>query len=631
VADLKPLKLKSQLAHTKYPLSERLPFASVVVDVPAFHLESTLTYSIPSHLDEDLTVGSLVEVPYGATDVRGVVISRQQEAGVGGAIKQVTKLLCPIPLSNDKHMAFVRELAADFVCTPWDILSSAIATPVALGFKKFESQQQSTNGNFDSSANEILPEDLRQWLSSRERILGAIELPLSHPYWNSLVEITSHRAKLGSVLVVVPDDRDIRILENFFQVLGLEVNSLSSSMRKSERFQSFLNLQSGGAQVTIATRSAILAPLPERSSIIVLDDTDPSHYERKAPTWNTREVALLRSRDHSVIFVSVAPSFELLALAQAGQLPLYIFPKSSKFQVTFGQDLASSSMHQGIAKALKKGSVLIRTQSAGFVNSFSCHKCRNVALCGCGGKLYFTKDSRDPRCNICEKVVVDWQCGYCGEHRIRAGSLGVERLALDYARSFPYIPVLYSQADSTLDELPTTPHLVLSTTGVEPVGLYQAMALLDLETALDQPTLRASEITRLQTLRALSCLASNGTLFITLPTAHPFSQELARRSFHDGALREIAQRREARLPPITRVVVAIASELTPLINVLKALESEFELELIGPLKSASKSRVIVKVPRDRFPHLATRLAEVNRVLSLHKSDLITFHIDPYEI
>ena len=630
MAEIKPLTLRAERATSKQPVSERLPYARVLVDTPAFHLEALLDYSVPQSMDGSITEGVLVEVPYGHGSAMGIVLERMESVSISGQIKQVTKVLSQLPVSNSAHIAFLQQIAANYGCQPWDIVRSAIPTPVATSTKKFI-QAAASEVNFQPDGvalPEDLPEELVAWLQGGQ-LRALVQLPITRPYWNVVVDIISIRIQKSPVLLVVPDERDIRILTERFAGAAIPANVLTSSQRKSERFFNYLQLLSGRARLTISTRSGILAPLPKEATLFVLDDADPAHYERKAPTWNTREIALSRTSEYSVVFLSLAPSYELLEECRNGALPMYQFPKAAPLSLTFSEETHSSRAHHLVGRALKKGPVLLRTPASGYIASFSCQKCRNIAYCSCGGKLYFRSQGNDPRCHLCDRVWIDWQCSFCSEKRPRVATAGAERLAQEYARSFPGVPVHFSQADHPIDFLGNEPQLVLSTAGVEPVAAYQGLALMDLQASLGQTSMRATELTRLSTLRVISLLSSGGEIFCNLAESHPFSQELMRRSFLESSLADSEQRSEVNLPPKSRIIVCTAQDLQPLINAVKKIEPK--VEIIGPIPDSQKLRLVLKVSMAGAPDLITRLYEVNRVLSLHKSELITYYIDPYEI
>ena len=641
MAEVKPLRLKSEKASRTEANADYLPYARVLVDVPAIHLDPYLDYSVPASLRDTAVPGSFVEVPYGSNNLVGIILNRGEKPSITGKLKQISKVLGVTAITDSSHIDLCISLAKQYGATPWDFLRAAIP-PLSITAQRTFIKEQSNSGQenaaIDSSAlstaSALVPEDLRSWLLQDSLIKGVVELPLDNPYWSSVVAIASCRAQLSQVVVVVPDERDIRILESLFQQAGIDAQSMSSALSKSERFHRYLQIWNGVNQISIVTRSGVLTPLHKGAALFVLDDADPSHYERRSPSWNSRSIALARSSEQSVIFLSVAPSYELISMADRGEIAFYRSPKRSPFPITYAHSDEIRNFQSIIAQGLRTGPTLIRTGKAGYITSFSCQKCRNIALCECGGRLHFNSDQTNPRCALCEKEVIDWHCDFCGENRPRILSSGAARMAQEYARSFPKVPVLYSQGDHPLDEVDRNPTLVISTAGVEPYGHFAAIALLDLENSLADTSLRSSEYLRLEVLRLLSTLNGDGRLFLALPADHVFAQEITKRTSLLTARTEIAERSAAHLPPQYRLIIVDSTNVDPFIAASKDLVDSGLLEIIGPLSSKGGVRLILKVHASNTSNsqrVVDRLHEVNRVLSLRKAPLLRYYLDPYDL
>jgi primosomal protein N' (replication factor Y) len=68
--------------------------------------------------------------------------------------------------------------------------------------------------------------------------------------------------------------------------------------------------------VVVGTRSAIFAPIEDLSAIVVVDEGSEHHYEQRAPGWNVRDVAILRSiNSHcDLTCIGYSPSSEVARL-----------------------------------------------------------------------------------------------------------------------------------------------------------------------------------------------------------------------------------------------------------------------------------------------------------------------------
>ena len=65
----------------------------------------------------------------------------------------------------------------------------------------------------------------------------------------------------GSVLVVLPDAREVDQLHRDLNLRGVAHAVLSSAQSRAENYENFLRVLSGNSTIVVGTRSAIFAPL----------------------------------------------------------------------------------------------------------------------------------------------------------------------------------------------------------------------------------------------------------------------------------------------------------------------------------------------------------------------------------
>ena len=111
--------------------------------------------------------------------------------------------------------------------------------------------------------------------------------------------------------------------------------------------------------------------------------------------------------------------------------------------------------------------------------------------------------------------------------------------------------------------------------------------------------------------------------------AHPAVQALVRWDPAGFAAREAAQRREAHLPPASRLAT-ITGEPGAVDDALTLLTPPVGFELLGPVPFGSdgESRAVVRVPRSHGLDLSRALGEVQRVRSARKLDAVRIQVDP---
>ena len=79
-----PLKLKRQQTAQKLKsnsaTADLLPVAAVLVDTPVSHLEGIYDYLVPLHLEDSAVYGTKVIVPFGNTQVDGLIVGRKNDS-----------------------------------------------------------------------------------------------------------------------------------------------------------------------------------------------------------------------------------------------------------------------------------------------------------------------------------------------------------------------------------------------------------------------------------------------------------------------------------------------------------------------------------------------------------------------
>jgi len=625
VAEVKPLRLRRERAQPKRAISERSPFAKVLVDHGVYHLGSVFDYSVPATFDEAIVPGTLVEVPFGKSNLQGIVMERTESISISGSVKSISKVLSKLPFVTTAQLELVNTCAGIYGCKEWDFIKSAVPAFSVTGEKVFLAKAESHLKNPPS--NYSLPADLSTYLTSKSKLGAFVQLPYGKPYWSIIANMISARATVNKILVVVPNEREQSLIADSLIELGLDPISLRSQDSKSARYSNFLAARSEEAVVIIGTRSATFTDLGLDGTIFIFEDQDESHYERRSPDWNSRAIANIRSKNLSVIYVSAAPSLETTVGISNKELRHYIYPSDSAFGFVTEEE-GGNDFFPIVSKGLISGSVLINIGTTGYVNSFACQKCRNIAMCECGGKLTFKKGATSPVCALCARVVVDWRCKWCAGSTPRIVGSGVLRKADELGRSFPGFPVVVSHGGSTIPHLPIGKNLVISTYGVEPRGIYSAIIFLDLEQQLARADLRGAETVRENVFRNLTMLSKNGRAYISLPSKHPFSQDVLRQNPFHSAEREIDERNAAHLPPNFSAMLVTGTDLNSALSVLSEIPG---LEIVGPYARDNLKAIILKSEIGQRQVVLDRLVAINRVNSLRNIPLFSVKLDPFTL
>jgi primosomal protein N' (replication factor Y) len=111
--------------------------------------------------------------------------------------------------------------------------------------------------------------------------------------------------------------------------------------------------------------------------------------------------------------------------------------------------------------------------------------------------------------------------------------------------------------------------------------------------------------------------------------AEPALQALVRWDPAGFAEREIAERREARMPPAARLATLTGSA-GALDDALTVASFPTDAEVLGPVPHGNDGewRVVVRVPRGQGAELSHALGELQRLRSARKLDPVRIQVDP---
>jgi primosomal protein N' (replication factor Y) len=625
-----PSTKKLRLKRENSPLERSLglpgsPVASILVDTGVTHLVEPYDYLVPLNLDSLVLAGSLVEVHFGSRVTQGYVLERRE--GETAGLKFLDKVISTLPLYAGEVRELIERTSQRYAATPWDVIRGVIPPRTISVEKRFVGDV--------APARVPIPKE-----HSQPRTFHAHHvLRPGESYIHQILEKAKGLPVDSSVLIILPDYADLaRASEIAEKFLGEEVLIFEEALTKSERYRLYLRAWQREARFVIGTRSAIFSPLPEGSTIIVYGENEPAMWDKRFPAWNVRDVALLRSARHNLLFLSHSPSLEILRLAHSGWLKTVPSERSLSPSLSSAPSWRPRFTYEGggrspelvISDAVKHGSVLITVARKGYINSFACSKCRNIAHCTCGARLRFDSAGK-VACSLCALKQNLWKCEHCGGSQPRAITRGGERLAEELRLRFPNLPIVFSSADRRA-LTHSGPGIVIATNGAEPFGDYFAVLLMDGETIFSSVGLRDDEESKRAWFAAAAMVRSEGEIFISFPSENPVAQSLTRWSVEPIASAELAERNGAGLPPYFRV--ATISGVGPELESLKSTLSEVPLFSHVSLSSPSStglqnSTLHLRTPIENSSEFEEFFATFARVRSIKGLPHLAVRIDPY--
>ena len=621
---LRPLKLKMQRApQPAGPAANDLPVASVWVDTAIPTLTEPFSYLIPEKLSSQISIGSRVQVPFKDKHLEGLVIDRTALTTDGRELKSIYKLLGEYPVASAETIELISLTASFWGGAPYDVVRSAIPPRVASAEKGLYLAARPSSPKSEAVATfHLLP-------------------PKSDPI-SALCSLVLSRKSSGVKLIIVPTARDLLRLAASLVEQDIDFTSLDSNLPRVDRYRNFLSASLGAASVVIGMRGAIFAPIPGLSEIYLHQENSEHYYERRSPYWNTREVAWIRSKlsNLELRFTGYVPSLDVAIdidkkeiSYQATREKISVVAQSSS-----NGELIPSKIYQLVRKAIATGPVLFLVPAKGYATAISCAKCRNIAICECGGKLSKSSAKSEPTCVLCSKRYQNWKCGWCGEARVFLTSRGIERFAEEVGRSFPNQVVIQSTASDPRDAVSSDPALVISTPGVEPISKsgYAAVIMLQVDRFLSSSASNGVERAYSNFFAAGALISDSGVIALVSDDGSPITSALATWNPATISKREIEQRISLQLPPITGAVLILADS-AELVRLKSALESAREesrapksLRVYGPT-AGEGAKLTLLVDATEQIELVSLLREINKRRAISKKPLLAYRVNPYSL
>ncbi|MGZ4781913.1 MAG: primosomal protein N' [Oryzihumus sp.] len=684
-------------------LAEVDPVALVAVEVGLPHLDRPFEYSVPASLAETALAGVRVKVRFAGQDVDGFVLERRAQAEHAGRLAPLRKVVSPEPVLTPATLALCRAVADRYAGTLEDVLRLAVPPRHATAEKALAAEPPATDplpapDPVPWEAYPAGPSLLRRIAEGQAPAASWLATPTSDPArdWPAALAVAAATALSAGrgALLVVPDHRDVdRVDAALKTVLGPGRHvRLTADQGPQARYTAWLKVLRGHVRVVVGTRAATFAPVRDLGLVAWWDDGDDLHDEPRAPYPHVREVLLARARLEGTAVLSggFTRSVAVQQLVEAGSLrpvvgaPADLRRAAPRVQVAGeGSDLerdpAAAAAHlpsaawRAAKAALARGPVLIQVPRRGYVPSLSCQTCRMPARCShCHGPLALVAADAPPVCRWCGKGVQAFDCPHCHGRTVRAGVVGARRTAEELGRAFAGVPVHTSGAGDVLASVAGRPSLVIATPGAEPVaeGGYAATLLLDAWALLDRPSLDAAQEAERRWLAAAALTrgAADGGLVVLcgapLHTTLPAIEALVRWDPAWFAARELAERRELRLPPTVAMAQLVASRRA-LADALEHTSLPEGVERLGPLPASvggpaagaarrgrgpaparpggsaragetdavapERMQLLVRGPLADGPALASAMAALKAVRSARKEkESVTVRMDPSE-
>lgn len=593
-------------------------YARVLVDIDAPHLDELFDYLVPDSLRELVEVGSVVQVRFGPRRVNGYVAALSQDTEFSGKVSAVLKVVSPLPVASESLLRTVSYLAVRYGASRSQLLSFVMPPRRARVEKSMGAQLHEARkrrlGDSEPGPSTVMPPPTRR-----------VQTVLPGTRFEVIAEIVRREmdADRGVLLIAPAAPLAARVADQLASVKGApRVGLIDADQSLDRRYRTYLQAMLGQFDVLVGTRSAVWTDMPRLGAIIIWDDGDDRHRERRAPHLDSLDIAVARSHVEglSLFSLAYARSLKSQALVEtrwaSDSTPsrldaLGTVPRVSVFDAfaadregATGRARLPQAAFRLVRESLDRGPVLIQVPAAGGVTQTE-------------------------------------------EGFVRIGS---DRIGEELQRAFPAVPITVSSSTAGVTaSLDSSARVVVATAGAEPSvdEGYAAAIITDASSLAYASQLDGTLQVLRRWMNALSLVRPRGPALLVgeVPT-----EVLDALVYWDPAIfvkKEWRTNQELGFPP-ARWVVLLEGErrsVEAMLDAAQARLGDAEVHFPGtpfaPLtlvasqsfpspqpEGGDKARVIVSVAPRNIQVLMGEFARVRRELSRTRGPLPRTVINP---
>lgn len=270
-------------------------------------------------------------------------------------------------------------------------------------------------------------------------------------------------------LVLVPEiSLTPQMVYKLKSAFGEKVAVQHSALSSMERLLQWQQIQNGKADVVVATRSGVFAPLQNIGIIIIDEEQESSYHSDQSPRYSAHEVAQYRAKQHNALLLlsSATPAVETFYKAKHGRYHLFemyerygvntlplveIVDMRSELKEGNAGSI-STRLAEELAANLNAGEQsIILLNRRGYQTVGMCTECGEILKCSdCSVPMVYHKKDNKLLCHYCGKTIspAPLHCPHC-HGAIKYTGLGTQKVEEELSNLFPTARILRMDLDTT--------------------------------------------------------------------------------------------------------------------------------------------------------------------------------------
>lgn len=541
------------------------------------------------HTEETIAIGQLVEVPYGRTSARGIVVAIVKKPTF--ATKQITTILpYALPRPSLELLHFMLSFYSDDYGT-----ISQLFIPNNFARKPQAKEANVHHGDGEPLQNPTPEQSVALDIinePSNNRILlhGDTGTGKTRVYTEAAIK---HLKAGESVLILTPEiGLTPQLIADVKKYIDAPIVVSHSQLTPVERRRVWEYAASNkNPTLYIGPRSTLFLPFNQKIGLIVVDEAhDASYKQNNSPRYQSLHIAAKLANIHKsqLIQSTATPNVDDYYIAQKNGYKIIRMktPAAGSLQSTTqiiditNRDLFKTSQYiadeavDAINNRLQLGEqTMIFLNRRGSARLIQCAQCGWQALCPrCGLPLTYHHDIHIMRCHSCNyKANSPSSCPKCHGTDLAYKSIGTKSLAEHVQQLFPKANIMRFDADSTaseqlhrnVDKLKNGKVDIIIGTQLISKGIdlpkLSLVIITNADTGLNMPDYRAEETTFQQIYQVTGRVGRGHKLsksFIqTRLPENPVMEAALKRSWEQYYAYELHKRKQFSYPPFCYLAI----------------------------------------------------------------------------